>query len=66
MFGSIGTTELIIVLVIVLFIFGAGKLSSLGGAVGKAVSDFRTATDKGLINDDEAEAAPATDANQKA
>ena len=40
---QLGPTELIIILVIVLAIFGAGKLSSLGGALGKGVKDFRAA-----------------------
>jgi len=40
---SLGTTELIIILVIVLLIFGAGKLATLGGALGKGVRDFRSA-----------------------
>lgn len=31
----------IIVLAIVLIIFGPGKLSQLGGAVGKSIRDFR-------------------------
>ena len=37
----LGPWELGIILLIVLAIFGAGKLASLGGAVGKAVRDFR-------------------------
>ncbi len=39
----LGPTELIIILVIVLAIFGAGRLASLGGALGKGVKDFRSA-----------------------
>ena len=39
----LGPTELIIILVIVIAIFGAGKLASLGGALGKGVKDFRNA-----------------------
>ena len=38
----IGPTELIIVLVIVLIIFGAGKLPEIGGAMGKAIREFRS------------------------
>ena len=37
MFGSLGFTELILILVIVLIIFGAGKLQKLGEGVGKAI-----------------------------
>jgi len=33
--------ELIIVLVIVLMIWGPGKLPSVGGALGRAIRDFR-------------------------
>lgn len=46
----LGPTELIIILVIVLAIFGAGKLSSLGGALGKGVKDFRSAMGDGERN----------------
>lgn len=40
---NLGPTELIIILVIIVAIFGAGKLANLGGALGKGVSDFRSA-----------------------
>jgi len=40
---NLGPTELIIILVIVIVIFGAGKLANLGGALGKGIKDFRTA-----------------------
>ena len=43
MFG-IGMPELIIILVIILIIFGAGKLPEIGGGVGKAIRNFRNAT----------------------
>ncbi len=42
MLKTLGPTELIIILVIVLVVFGADKLASLGGAVGKSVKEFRT------------------------
>ena len=41
----LGPFELIIVLVIVVIIFGVGRLPEIGGAVGKAISEFRDATD---------------------
>lgn len=46
---SFGITELIIVLVIVLLLFGTSKLKSLGSDLGSAIKGFRTAVD----NEDE-------------
>lgn len=40
----LGPTELIIILAIVILIFGVGKLPQLGGALGKSIKEFRTAT----------------------
>jgi sec-independent protein translocase protein TatA len=37
-----GWQELLILLVIVLVIFGAGKLAGVGGALGRSVKEFRT------------------------
>lgn len=50
MFG-LGTQELVIILVIVLVIFGAGKLPQIGGALGKGIRDFK----KGMDHDDDEE-----------
>ena len=46
---QLGVWELVIILIIVIAIFGAGKLGNLGGALGKGVRDFR----KNLQIDDE-------------
>ena len=40
MFG-LGTMELVIILVIVLVIFGAGKLPQVGSALGKGIRNFK-------------------------
>ncbi len=40
MFG-IGMPELLIILVIILIIFGAGKLPEIGGALGKGIKNFK-------------------------
>ena len=37
-----GPMELIIVLVVVLIIFGVGRLPEIGGAMGKAIIEFRS------------------------
>jgi sec-independent protein translocase protein TatA len=42
MFG-LGITELLIILVIVLIMFGAGKLPEIGEGVGRGIRNFRKA-----------------------
>lgn len=37
----IGPMELIIILVIVMIIFGVGRLTDIGGALGKSIREFR-------------------------
>jgi sec-independent protein translocase protein TatA len=37
---------LVLILVVVLIIFGPGRLPELGGAVGKAMKEFRKATNE--------------------
>lgn len=44
MFGF-GMPELIIILVIVLVVFGAGKLPEIGGAFGKSIRNFKRASE---------------------
>ncbi|PJF44348.1 MAG: twin-arginine translocase TatA/TatE family subunit [Phototrophicales bacterium] len=39
--GSLGPTELIIILVIVILLFGVGRVSRLGGELGSAIREFR-------------------------
>lgn len=56
MFGTMGFSELIIILVIVLIIFGAGKLPQIGEGVGKALKGFK----KEVHDIPPAEAAAAT------
>ena len=38
----LGPLELIIILVIVMVIFGVGRLPEIGGAIGKAIREFRS------------------------
>lgn len=55
---GLGTQELIIILVIVLVIFGAGKLPEVGGALGKGIRNFKRAA-KGQEDVDVTPATPA-------
>jgi sec-independent protein translocase protein TatA len=53
MFG-IGTTELLIVLGIVIVLFGARRLPELGSGVGKAIKNFKA----GISGKDEIDVSP--------
>ncbi len=44
MFGSIGGTELLIILVIALVMFGPKRLPELGRTIGKGLREFRRAS----------------------
>lgn len=59
MFGSMGFTELILILFIVLIIFGAGKLPQLGEGLGKAIKGFKKSVHEADAIEAEAEAAAA-------
>ncbi len=48
---SLGPTELILILAIVLLLFGAKRLPEIANSMGKSIREFRKATD-----DSEAEA----------
>jgi len=53
MFG-LGATELIIILVIVIVLFGARRLPEIGSGVGKAIKNFRA----GMSSQDEIDVTP--------
>jgi sec-independent protein translocase protein TatA len=41
---GIGIPELLLILVIILIVFGAGKLPEIGSALGKGIKSFKKAT----------------------
>ena len=50
MFSGIGVTELVLILVIALVVFGPGKLPDVGKALGKSIREFKNA-EKNIIED---------------
>lgn len=61
MFGpGLGTPELLLVLVIILLIFGAGKLTDIGSSLGKGIREFRKA-----VRDEENDDGMSSDAPKK-
>ena len=44
MFGSLGMSELLVIFVIALVVFGPRKLPELGRALGKSIAEFKKAT----------------------
>ena len=42
---ALGAPELIIILLLVVIVFGVGKLPEIGGALGKGIKEFRSASD---------------------
>lgn len=59
----LGVPELLIILLIIIIIFGVGKLPELGGALGRSIREFRRAT-SGL--DEEEERAKKKEEEKKA
>jgi sec-independent protein translocase protein TatA len=41
MFGNIGPEEIILILVVLLVVFGPGRIPELGGALGKGIRQFK-------------------------
>lgn len=47
--GHLGTTELMLILAVVVLLFGVGRVSRIGGEMGSAIREFR----RGLKGDEE-------------
>lgn len=45
MFGSLGVPELLLIFVVILIVFGPRRIPEIGKTLGKALGEFRKATD---------------------
>ena len=52
----LGPTELVIILIIVMLLFGAKRLPDLAGSIGTSMTEFRKATKDALEEDEDADA----------
>ena len=50
--GSLGTSELIIILVVLLVLFGGAKLPQLARSLGQAQKEFKSGLAEGAADDD--------------
>ena len=50
----LGTTEIILIVILALVVFGGSKLAGLGGALGQSIKDFKSA-----VKEDDPEKEPA-------
>lgn len=57
--GALGTTELIIILAVIILLFGARKLPELASSIGKSIQEFRKAAKEG--RDDEESSTTSSD-----
>jgi sec-independent protein translocase protein TatA len=55
MIGGIGMPELLVILVIILIIFGAGKLPEIGAGLGKGIRNFKKATNESVDSAEKSE-----------
>lgn len=61
MLNNIGLPGLLLIAVVVLVLFGRGKISSLMGEVGKGITAFKKGVDDGKKELEEAQAEEAVD-----
>ena len=58
---AIGAPEIIIILVVVILLFGVGRIGKIGGELGKSIREFR----KGLEGDEKKAADTTTNSEPK-
>ena len=66
MIGGLGMPELIIILVIILIIFGAGKLPEIGAGLGKGIQNFKKSSKEGKIEENKEESTKKIEKDEEA
>ncbi len=66
MIGGLGMPELIIILVIILIIFGAGKLPEIGAGLGKGIQNFKKSSKETKIEDNDEESTKKIETDKEA
>ncbi len=60
--GRLGFSEILVILVVALLLFGAGRIADIGKGLGEGIKNFK----KGLKDDDEPTKLPAKKADEPA
>ncbi|MDA2934658.1 twin-arginine translocase TatA/TatE family subunit [Acidobacteria bacterium AH-259-D05] len=63
--GSLGMSELIVILLIVIVIFGASRLPQLGKGLGEGIRNFKSSLKIGREEGDKKEAASKLESSQE-
>lgn len=62
---QLGVPELLIIMVIIIIIFGVGKLPEIGGALGKGIREFRRSQEPDELPAGEPEAEAETEETEE-
>ena len=60
--GRLGASELIVILIVLILLFGAKKLPDLARSIGSSAKEFRKGIEEGIEDEDEDEDEEAADA----
>ena len=58
--GNIGVTEILLIALVALLLFGAGRIADIGKGLGQGIKNFK----QGLKDTDEGEKKPAAEASK--
>ena len=59
MFRNFGVSEVLVIILVLLLLFGARRLPDLARSIGKSLSEFKKGREEGLSADDDSKDKPA-------